>query len=345
MGGVGSSMLYYFNPDTEMALAHGRGVFTPPKQVQAFMDNLALLPALYAPGGSGVLVPDRLKGKLNALPYRDIAKGRCMELVLFSELDRDAVVCPWGWNHSLRACLARQGLRPDMLPDAGCLDRWRELAHRATTISVFEHINDPLLNARKPMFFADPAKAVGHIRMLAGRGVKPVVKLPWSSSGRGVFIAPQGYALTKILNSRQGVTIEPMWDKTLDFATEWECREGKALFMGYSVFVNANGGRYAGNIVAGQEYLRDMVARHSKPGLPDLRIAALQTALDSIVAPYYDGALGVDMLCDNEGEINPCVEINLRMTMGHVALRLGELFPAAKPYIFMPGRPLKAGSI
>lgn len=339
------SNLYYFNPDTELALANGRGVFTPPKQVLAFMDNLSLLPALYAPESSCILVSDRLEGELTRLPYHDIARERGMNIVSFSNLDHDDKVFPWGWNHSLRACLARHGVRPELLPDADSLDCWRELAHRATAISVFEHINGPLLNARKPAFFADPDKAAEHIRMLAECGVKPVIKLPWSSSGRGVFIAPQGQALNKILHSRQGVTVEPMWNKKLDFATEWVCREGEAHFMGYSLFVNAKGGRYAGNIVANQEYLRDMVVRHSKPGLPELRVSDLQTALNSIVAPHYNGALGVDMLCDNEGEINPCVEINLRMTMGHVALRIGELFPTAKPYIFRLGWPLKAGSI
>ena len=51
-------------------------------------------------------------------------------------------------------------------------------------------------------------------------------------------------------------------------------------------------------------------------------------ALDSIIAPHYDGPLGIDMMFykNENGEIalNPCVEVNLRMTMGMVTAAMGS---------------------
>lgn len=49
-------------------------------------------------------------------------------------------------------------------------------------------------------------------------------------------------------------------------------------------------------------------------------IDAQKTILQSMIAPRYSGPVGIDMLATADGHINPCVEINLRMTMGMVAL-------------------------
>ena len=51
-------------------------------------------------------------------------------------------------------------------------------------------------------------------------------------------------------------------------------------------------------------------------------------ALDAIIAPHYDGPLGIDMMLyrDEHGEIalNPCVEVNLRMTMGMITAAMSQ---------------------
>ena len=51
-------------------------------------------------------------------------------------------------------------------------------------------------------------------------------------------------------------------------------------------------------------------------------------AIDDRIAPHYDGYLGIDMMLywDENGKIalNPCVEVNLRMTMGMVTAAMGS---------------------
>ena len=39
----------------------------------------------------------------------------------------------------------------------------------------------------------------------------------------------------------------------------------------------------------------------------------------------YEGPFGIDMMIVKGGLLHPCVEINLRRTMGHVALSIGRL--------------------
>lgn len=336
--------LYYFNPDNEIALAHNCSGYTPPQSVISYMDRLALLPALYATPGSGILVSDRIIDNIGRLPYYDILKSRDMKCVPFSALDHNSEILPWGWNQHLYQYLEKHGLNTQLMPSLNLIARYRELAHRATTIKVFNHINDDQLNSRIPVFLASKAEANAYMMQFESESAKdyPVVKFPWSSSGRGVFMSPSPKTFAKILTRRQGVIIEPLWDKAIDFATEWFCSGGKARFEGYSIFLNTSKGQYEGNIVASQAYIRHKILQHCSEELLDKRLRALNSALNFIVAPHYTGPLGVDMLCDREGEINPCVEINLRMTMGHVAIRINEIFNNSPDtaYIFKPGESL-----
>lgn len=49
-------------------------------------------------------------------------------------------------------------------------------------------------------------------------------------------------------------------------------------------------------------------------------IESQRLAIDSLIAPHYNGPVGIDMFSTVEGDLNPCVEINLRLTMGLAAL-------------------------
>lgn len=49
-------------------------------------------------------------------------------------------------------------------------------------------------------------------------------------------------------------------------------------------------------------------------------ISRQRLMLENYVAQYYEGPLGIDMMVTEEGNIHPCVEINIRNTMGRVAV-------------------------
>jgi hypothetical protein len=61
-------------------------------------------------------------------------------------------------------------------------------------------------------------------------------------------------------------------------------------------------------------------------------------ALHRVIGDHYVGPLGVDMMIlskpDSQGfSVHPCVEINLRRTMGHVAIAMAEASPSAPPRV------------
>ncbi|MDE6158200.1 MAG: hypothetical protein K2F78_08690, partial [Muribaculaceae bacterium] len=88
----------------------------------------------------------------------------------------------------------------------------------------------------------------------------------------------------------------------------------------YSVFSNSQFGSYAGNMLASQQALRGHVAQYC--GID--RLQAIEEALPAILSDFigtdYTGPLGVDMMAvEADGyDLAPVVELNLRMTMGHL---------------------------
>ena len=109
--------------------------------------------------------------------------------------------------------------------------------------------------------------------------------------------------------------------------------EGSVRYLGLSLFQTQNGA-YTGNILATDTVKDEMMSRY-------LSLSLLQTVRDSICHQLgklfdgrYKGPFGVDMMVcaalNEKGEmindkrclLHPCVEINLRRTMGHVALAL-----------------------
>lgn len=111
------------------------------------------------------------------------------------------------------------------------------------------------------------------------------------------------------------------YNRIADFATEWELSAGKAIFAGVSLFSTTPDGRYVRNSFDSQESIFSRIATFSAEWSSRL-IEAQRKALEILIAPSYSGPAGIDMLATDEGRIVPCVEINLRQTMGMAALRV-----------------------
>lgn len=306
---------YIFNPDTEMALAAGGVSYTPPAAVKRYIDTFSLFPALYAPDGASIIVDKSLINHIDTLPYYDEACSRNMTVCTYESIT-PGNVRPWGWNMALRQKLINADIPAEIIPSEEQINRIRSLAHRSLTTRIHEYFQASL----KPQFFTHIDEALCYANTLKEHGF--VAKLPWSSSGRGVFFNPDKLTLSRMMHRQGGVMIEPLWDKGLDFATEWVCRDGRVEFCGFSLFQNNNLGKWGDNMVASQDVIREHIEKYCDGRQLTETINRLSTALTRYVAPDYEGPLGVDMLCNRKGNINPCVEVNMRMTMGHVALRM-----------------------
>ena len=178
---------------------------------------------------------------------------------------------------------------------------------------------------------------------LSALGGYAMLKSPWSSSGRGVFpikgtLDPVAEArVQKILQQQGGIEVQSLHEVLGNFAFEYHALpDGTVEYDGLSLFNAAPGGAYLGNLVAHPQKMERELCRWMAPhavewGISGENLPQLLHQLRSILAELlekwldarYVGPLGVDLLITSTG-IHPCVEINLRRTMGHVAVALGK---------------------
>ena len=167
---------------------------------------------------------------------------------------------------------------------------------------------------------------------------KYVVKAPWSSSGRGVRyvdIHTADYEQTNItgwirnvIKAQGAVTVEPFYRKVKDFGLEFTIdKEGVVEYKGLSLFETVNG-QYVGNILDSEDNKLEMLSRYVSVELLGKIISRLQSVVSSKLKGVYHGPFGVDMMVvSNEAGYGFRVafaELNLRRTMGHVALSLSK---------------------
>lgn len=318
-------MLHIFNPETDYALAHNKKQYTPPAKIVALRSALAMLPAVFAAEGDAIL---RLDPKAGPSPYDGIVAARRLSVIGPDDIAAAgfAGVRPWGWNPALRALLSARGCDAELLPSENDMERLRVLAHRRTTIPFSLDVRSGLSEYCHCLVPEQPREihTLDELQMWLDSYPDSYLKAPWSSSGRGVLHTAASSRknvmawAAGIIGSQQSVMAEKGECRILDFASEWECIGGRAVWKGWSVFRADAYGRYLYNLAWSRDALERMIA--GKTAVPPQRIVEAQrAALDELVAPYYSGPVGIDMIATSGGQLNPCIEINLRHTMGMAA--------------------------
>ena len=152
-----------------------------------------------------------------------------------------------------------------------------------------------------------------------------VLKAPWSSSGRGVRFVRSVEELSNVMNwisnilkTQGSIMAEPYYNKVKDFGMEFMADENGGIhYLGLSLFHTVNGA-YEGNILATESVKQEMISRYVPACMID---SVKHKIIEHLRLDGYVGPFGIDMMVTKEG-FHPCVEINLRRTMGHVALAI-----------------------
>ena len=341
--------LHIFNPGHDIALAHNDKYFTAPKAARRLRADCGFIPALWASDGDFVLVADE-KAASEALEVCGLKHGKVSFVTLsqLKSLPEHLKVSPWGWDSALCFRLNRESLGRIDLPDAEFLDRIRQCSNRK--------YSSVLLKELRKLLSDDSIKTVGasyyitdieQLKSFLNSNAEIIVKEPWSSSGRGVRKIAQLDAATanwvnNVIRLQGGIMVEPYYKKVIDFGMEFTCSRGEVSFNGLSLFRTVNG-FYEGNMIAAEEHKAAFLSQY----VPQLEKFKLDVAkiLKNSVGKFYDGPLGVDMMivdANSEGLcVHPMVEINLRRTMGHVALEIFKRNPfneAVVRLVFDDGR-------
>jgi hypothetical protein len=315
--------------------------YTPPFNVRAITKDLALLPAWYADEGDYVFIdepaPEAFSGylpaevRLSAIPItRDEVKEKSQSLPPME-------AAPWGLSRqsvNLFGELKQYGLDLDI---PVLKDGYAALTGRFTAAACLEEIRRALPGMdipEPPVFFSQMEEIEAYLH----KSRAPLVlKTPYSSSGRGLLWLTEGRLsdsdrnrIRGMLRDQNTVSMEYALNKEADFALEYYSDgKGKLYERGLSLFSTGSRGAYKGNILQPQSAIMDkLMAYAGEDAVNSVRQTVYDVLCDTL-GSKYTGYLGVDMLV-YKGEkgfgIHPCVEINLRHTMGMVAISLSERF-------------------
>lgn len=334
--------IHYFNPGHETAILLGTENYTPPANVQKMQKQLALLPAWYADPTDYLWAEEIVSPRFLSLQpkaFRPFAQPVTRNELNKLKTDVTQEVCPWGLSpHSLR--LFNQLKQTYDLP--WIVPAWKteyvRLTSRQTAAECLEKIRRSLPDLLWPPVPKFCTKTEEIEKYLLLQNAPFVVKAPFSSSGRGLLWLHQRKLTEKdknwikgALHKQGSVSIECGLEKIQDFALEFfSDGQGAIRYEGLSVFGTEARGAYSGNILEHPEPMVKRLTRFvTEETFMQVREAVTQ-ALRDIYASVYTGYLGVDMLIykqkDGSYAIHPCVEINMRYTMGMVALRLFQKY-------------------
>ncbi len=294
-------MLFY--PSHDIALAHGVKHFNPPLAALRLQEDLASLSDIW----NG--------------PFR---RGE----VAFPQ--------PWGWDWDTRRHIHEQyKIKNSQLPTDEELEVLRRLSSRQTTVMLIEQLRTRL----KDDSFPTPSylSSMEEVEAFMASHKNYVLKTPWSSSGRGLMRSTVPIETLRkhaqaTLQKMGGIIGEP-WieDKVQDFAMLFFVGSDDVKFIGYSLFDNDATTYRQGHLMSNESIIKKLQVHHDQ--LDTIKSCYLEI-LSNLFAPlmgkpWQVGYVGIDMMTYRDAKplregtepslcISPCVEMNLRCTMGVV---------------------------
>ena len=325
--------MHLFYPSHDIALAHGVKHFNPPAAALRLQEDLAYLKKIwnqpFLKGETNIPIPwgwdwdtrnhihQKYGIKMSMLPSDE-------ELELIRQLSsrRSSITCLEQLREKLSAELQNSEKQAEMLE---------------------------MIGGKMPQYLDTEEKLWNFITEHDAAGKPFVLKTPWSSSGRGLHVSISKTRTGLTVNNSRTImmkqalgTIHKMggimgeeWitSKVQDFAMLFYASERNVRFIGYSLFDNDNnsvGTTYRQGYLLSNENIIERLSI-SKDLLSQIA-KAYEEILTEMLRPFFGkswqlGYLGIDMMTyheelNNDSEqmlkVHPCIELNLRCTMGIV---------------------------
>ncbi len=325
--------LFVFNPGHEEALRIPlEQTYTASKEVLKLRADLASLMLYFAEEGDYVWLWAK-DGKADCLVNH---QGKAVE-------DYDNLptlkLCPWALEgHLLKSLRTKAKALSLRLEFPTLSETYLHLSHRSASLRMLQHLNETWQNceALYPTWFYpkdDEAFAESlnkHLNEQEESGAKELLlKRAFTSSGRGLtklslpLSAEEQQRIWQQAKRWQGISLETRLELLEDWAVEYYIDDaGNVNFVALSKFETNHLGAYQANLLKSQELLFAELEEFLGQDLQRL-IDCHKAFFREKLKGLYQGYIGVDMLVykSNKGEpkLHPCVEINLRCTMGLVA--------------------------
>lgn len=326
-------VVHWFNPNAELQVAAGRrGVRFFPKKMSASMEEDCEMVMLAWCRQDDITLM-RKPPSNEHLAYLKRAGFRLPEIVAMGALNERKLggMRPWAWSPDAAELL--RGNAGQVSPSVAW--QWRE-AIPAEWLS--KEIGVRLLERLGVVERGDICRTVEAamtviISMLESGRV--LVKGAFGCAGRDHLRVDAGEEtqagewVTRVLADHGCVVVERWRERVADFSVLYEMDDDKVDLVGMTVMENDERGRFLGSRVAPKwgSLLDPEVAAflYREAQVMDWYQEKIPTVLSEIL-PGYVGPLGVDAMVFREvdGTLgwSPVVELNVRMTMGRVALEL-----------------------
>ncbi len=316
-------LLHLFNPENDIALAYGKSQYTAPPNALRLRTAGELLPLWFCEKGDQVISPNADIDWIENIKSRFDINGKVASLSTLSSITQCS---PWGWSLYTKKQLLNMNVNEQILPSNEQINKMRELSHRRLCVDISNQLlNNNIPNPTLPF----EAHNEDEVLEYAHKHQSIFLKAPWSSSGRGVINTSHinedelKRRALGVIRNQGSVLCEKALNKVMDFAMLFFSDGVTVEYKGISSFFNTTKGAYAGNIIATQETILESLTQYVSENSLLKIINSITQILTKLIAPHYYGYLGVDMMIysnDNIYHIAPCIEVNLRMTMGVIAL-------------------------
>lgn len=325
--------MYIFNPENDLALANFSPHYTAPASALKMRRDLAMLPVWYAPARALVIADDVANSKL----LEDLKQVLPITSLLISPSQianhSNREVKPWGWSPALKKELLQLGVKEYILPTIENIKRLRNYSNRKNAVRLLKELKEENPHfCGASFYYTDISQLLDYLNNAEG---EQVLKMPLSGSGKGIvwikgaITDKQTDWCRRVIDMQGGIVVEPVLNKVEDFAMEFEIADSGIQFIGYSLFQSAPSGAYLGNVLLSDVEIEDKLSKYIEHN----RLLEFKSHLKAKLTnyfPHYRGFLGVDMMvCKTDQlvyQLQPCVEINMRMNMGIVAHRIRERF-------------------
>ena len=329
--------IHWFNPGHEEAIRTDNPYYTPPASVCKMMDDLAMLPLWYGNENDCVIVNETYETSrfLLSLPT-DIRPAVAPILPSALHISEPIESAPWGLSPQSIHYFETLRIKNENITVPQWNEKYKELTSRQFACKCLTKLCTLLPDSFKTLTMPRFCSTMEEIREFISVCPPPyMLKTPYSCSGRGLYRLPAcdldltaNRWINGALKKQGAISIERFLDKVCDFAMEFESDgNGHITFKGLAVFNTYSRGIYSGNLLGSQHILE----KHLSAFCQIESIHTLQNTITPLLAETlgndYQGYFGVDMMIyrnENTYSIHPLVEINLRYTMGLVALQLSN---------------------
>lgn len=325
--------MYIFNPENDLALANFNHHFTAPASARKMRRDLAMLPIWYAPDGALVIAEGNLNNRfLEELKRLFSIKSSLITLSQIADLPL-VEIKPWGWNPALKKELLQAGVNKELLPSIADMELLRNYSGRQNAVKLLDELRGGnTVFCGESYLFTNIEQFLSYLSKSKG---DQVLKMPYSGSGKGLVWLKDAITdkqtdwCKRVLKMQGAVVAEPVLNKVQDFAMEFKMTDLDIQFVGYSLFQSASSGAYVGNMLLSDSAIEDRLSGYIERDLLKQLKTTLKTKLIEYF-PHYRGYLGVDMMICETSEftfqLQPCVEVNMRMNMGIVAHSINKRF-------------------